>query len=418
MPDQPAAGPHAQKEASGGVLFERLLHRHSKAVPPQARPMELVARQRLKMSRSPQAFVRGTTAHFYRWLEAEPGPHIPQGPSVWICGDCHYGNFGPVGSASGDVEIALRDFDQAVIGNPAHDLIRLALSLAITIRDSALSGVTIVDMMEQMTRAYENALLLGDERESLPICVRRSLRAAYRRNWKKLAGERADGLKWYLPRGKRFWELGADERTAVEALLNDGEFLRTVLAVPGADKTKLEDAAYWVKGCSSLGLLRLAVLLRVKGKSASCWRLIDIKEAIESKAPRAASIRLDEDSAPRVVAAAKVLSPGLGSRMIARTFLGKSIFAREVLPQDLKLEITALTPQEAIKAARYLAALLGRAHAVQMSQDDRREWAHELERGRSAEANTSNWLRQYLVALMTIYQAAYLEHCQEVASSR
>ncbi len=49
-----------------------------------------------------------------------------------------------------------------------------ALSLATAIRDRALSGVTIIDMMEQMTSAYENALLLNDQKESLPICVRRS----------------------------------------------------------------------------------------------------------------------------------------------------------------------------------------------------------------------------------------------------
>jgi hypothetical protein len=35
---------------------------------------------------------------------------------------------GPVASADNNVEVQIRDFDQTVIGNPAHDLIRLGLS--------------------------------------------------------------------------------------------------------------------------------------------------------------------------------------------------------------------------------------------------------------------------------------------------
>ena len=66
---------------------------------------------------------------------------LPRGPHVWICGDCHLGNLGPVADAKGRVKIAIRDLDQTVIGNPAHDLIRLGLSLATAIRGSDLPGV-------------------------------------------------------------------------------------------------------------------------------------------------------------------------------------------------------------------------------------------------------------------------------------
>ena len=65
-----------------------------------------------------------------------------RGPAVWICGDCHVGNLGPVASLEGKVEIQIRDLDQAVIGNPVHDLIRLALSLATAARSTELPGVS------------------------------------------------------------------------------------------------------------------------------------------------------------------------------------------------------------------------------------------------------------------------------------
>jgi uncharacterized protein (DUF2252 family) len=83
-----------------------------------------------KMARSAHAYVRGSTVKFYEWLEAQKRRSLPEGPPVWICGDCHAGNLGPLANADGKVEIQIRDMDEAVISNPAHDLIRLTLSLA------------------------------------------------------------------------------------------------------------------------------------------------------------------------------------------------------------------------------------------------------------------------------------------------
>ena len=99
-------------------------------VKPSARRPILEAHRAFKMACATQAFVRGNTAKFYEWLSEQRSAGIPHGPAVWICGDCHTGNLGPVADAKGRVEIQIRDLDQAVIGNPAYDLIRLALSLA------------------------------------------------------------------------------------------------------------------------------------------------------------------------------------------------------------------------------------------------------------------------------------------------
>src|SRR5271169_4229791 len=113
----------------------------------------------LKMAASAHAYVRGNTLKFYEWLAASDSSKVPQGPPIWICGDCHVGNLGPVANADGKVEIEIRDLDQTVIGNPAHDLIRLALSLATASRSSDLPGVTTALMMEQMVNGYQDAML-------------------------------------------------------------------------------------------------------------------------------------------------------------------------------------------------------------------------------------------------------------------
>src|SRR6204780_4117500 len=103
-----------------------------------------------KMARSAHAYVRGNACKFYEWLESESGRTVPQGPGIWICGDCHLGNLGPIANARGRVEIQIRDLDQTVIGNPAHDLIRLALSLAMASRSSDLPGTTTARMTETL----------------------------------------------------------------------------------------------------------------------------------------------------------------------------------------------------------------------------------------------------------------------------
>lgn len=134
-----------------------------KAVPvrPGQRQAVLEKARRLKMARSAHAYVQGNTVQFYDWLISSSATTLPQGPTIWICGDCHVGNLGPVANAEGEVELEIRDLDQTVLGNPAHDLIRLGLSFATAARGSDLPGVTTARMMEQIIEGYQDALARG-----------------------------------------------------------------------------------------------------------------------------------------------------------------------------------------------------------------------------------------------------------------
>src|SRR5947208_1219182 len=115
------------------------------------RSFALEQHRNLKMASSVQAYVRGNTAKFYEWLGEANSGNIPEGPPVWICGDCHLGNLGPLADTDDRVAVLIRDMDQTVIGNPAHDLIRLGLSLAMAARGSDLPGVIIAKMLEHLT---------------------------------------------------------------------------------------------------------------------------------------------------------------------------------------------------------------------------------------------------------------------------
>jgi len=85
---------------------------------------------------------------------------------------------------------------------------------------------------------------------------------------------------------------------------------------------------------------------------------------------------MPRDYAKRVVEGARKLSPFLGRRMLPGHFLGTSAVLRELLPQDLKLEMDQLTREEAIGAARFLASVVGEAHAQQMDGDAAKRMVH------------------------------------------
>ena len=384
---------------------------------PANRGAALAANRNVKMARSAHAYVRGNTAKFYDWLSGVTAA-CPDGPPVWICGDCHVGNLGPVADAGGRVEIQIRDLDQTVIGNPAHDLIRMGLSLASAARGSDLPGVTTVHMLEQMVEGYESAFA-GEEVDEAdhPDTVRLVLQEALGRSWKHLARERIGDAKPTIPLGKRFWPLSSEERAAVDALFERDDVRRLVTGLRGrdaGDEVRVLDAAYWVKGCSSLGLLRNAVIARVGGKGGELC-LIDIKEAVAAVAPRAPKAAMPRDNAERVVEGARHLAPHLGGRLLAARLLDRAVFMRELRPQDLKLEVHALTQEEAMAVARFLAGVVGHAHARQMDPPTRLRWLAELRRNRSKTLDAPGWLWATIVQLMAAHEAAYLDHCRKYA---
>ena len=182
------------------------------------------------------------------------------------------------------------------------------------------------------------------------------------------------------------------------------------------DKAKIHilDAAYWVKGCSSLGRLRYAVLVGIAKKHPTRGEicLLDIKEATAAAAPRAPKAVMPRDNAERVVAGAQALAPNLGERMLPARLNDRPVVIRELLPQDLKLEIEELTHTEAVHAARFLATVVGEAHARQMDRPTRLAWHKAMQQNRSKTLDAPSWFWTSVVDLVASHEAAYLEHCR------
>ena len=192
----------------------------------------------------------------------------------------------------------------------------------------------------------------------------------------------------------------------------------TLTSLRGRSKDEpieLLDAAYWMKGCSSLGRLRYAAILRIGNGKSSSSCLVDIKEGVAAAAPATPKLEMPRDNAIRVVTGAKALSPNLGERMVASRLLGKAVVVRELMPQDLKIEISRLSPEEAVSLAHYLAGVVGRAHGRQMTSSQRRTWRSDLAKSHKASLEAPSWLWSSVVELIGLHEAAYLDHCRRFA---
>src|SRR5450631_1278528 len=238
----------------------------------------------------------------------------------------------------------------------------------------------------------------------------------HHRSWRNLATERIEDVRPSIPLGRRFWALTKTETASICKLFELPEIKALVTCLRERDPNdpiEVLDAAYWMKGCSSLGRLRYAVLIGV-GKSLC---LIDIKEATPAAAPGRKTPGIPRDPAQRLVAGARALSPFLGERMVAAKINGTPVVIRELRPQDLKFEFARITQAEALTTARFLASVVGKAHARQMDTATRRKWLAQLNKRQSRAIGAPSWLWQCAVELVAAHELAYLEHCRRYVLS-
>jgi uncharacterized protein (DUF2252 family) len=95
--------------------------------------------------------------------------------------------------------------------------------------------------------------------------------------------------------------------------------------------------------------------------------------------------------------------------------LGRSVFVRELLPQDLKVELDHISADDGRSVAYYLGMVVGRAHGRQLDTASRRAWREEMASHRTKSLDAPSWLWNALVELVSVHERAYLEHCQRFA---
>ena len=119
--------------------------------------------------------------------------------------------------------------------------------------------------------------------------IRAVLEQSSRQRWQHLAEERIEDVKPQIPLGRRVWAREKRERASIEKLFENETVATKILKFKGREPgTRISVVdAYWMKGCSSLGRLRYAVLLGIGKRIERSYCLIDLKEATSAAAPQA-----------------------------------------------------------------------------------------------------------------------------------
>lgn len=393
---------------------------------PKHREGHLAALKAWKMALDAHAFVRANATLFYEALDDGLDDDIPGGLPIWISGDCHGENLGAVGNMHGSATLDLNDLDETCVGWAAHDLVRLALDMTVAARSyEELRGVETVGIVAAVLDGYCDVLsrcspgrpvALGEAPPQLRKLIRHTAEQTRTDLLDRRVPRGADGKRRFAF-GPRYFPLAEHERATIDALI-DREEVRMLVASLGDEDPDVEvevlDAAFRVAGTGSLGCWRAAALVRIGGgkkEGDQRLRLVDIKEALPSHAIRHPKGKTPTDDAERVVSGARALVPMFGERMLAATVLNRHVVVRELLPQDRKVNLDLLKQGEAAPIAKHLGAVVGRAHARQLTPDQATAWSSKLLPKGTCDGHPPEWLWETLIELVGIHEEAYLRHC-------
>jgi uncharacterized protein (DUF2252 family) len=165
---------------------------------------------------------------------------------------------------------------------------------------------------------------------------------------------------------------------------------------------EIEDMAFRIAGTGSLGCLRIAVLVRGKGKRHGEW-VFDMKEEDAQASamwlvPKN-SLRGSERVEKGLRACLKDVPRALGHTKLR----GLPMLVRRLTPQEDKLDLLHIPADELVPLARLLGALTGRVHTRGATKKPpKRGWS----------AAEVRHILDSAVRLAGIHEATYLAYCQ------
>ena len=387
------------------VLAQRQIARDREAT--RAFPA-LLARKVKRMAESPLAYLRGTVPLYYGLLAEHP--ELAEGPAGegWLVGDAHLENFGAFRSADADgtesVVFDVNDFDEAIVGPFRWDVVRLLTSVILAGRELGSDGRQSVALCSAILGGYGRALFSSERLGTAPPPVLRLLEKVDQRSHKDLLAqrtERAAGGRRFL-RGDHYEDLAPDlvpkARAAFQRYVERLDPSRSLARA----HFEIDDVAFRIAGCGSLGGLRIAVLTQGKGNVDNNW-VFDMKAEGMPSAQALLEVS-DQEPAERVRSATQecLAHP---PRMMGTSDLDElSLFVRRLLPQEDKLDLLHLGADELPALAQYLGALLGRAHARGAKSLPKQSWTR-------AELTV---LTDHAIVIAGLHEAAYLAMCRSL----
>lgn len=330
-----------------------------------ARTPAVYERKKQRMAPSPHAFLRGSAPLFYEILAARP--ELASGPDGlgWIVGDMHLENVGAYRTDADEVTFGLNDFDDATLGPLRLDVLRLSVSVLLAGRGFRATGAEAITLVEHLVASYLLARR-GVAAPSPPAVVSELVARVKDRSRKALLDDRAPadshGRRRFV-RGDRYLDLPPDLAARVPTLLAAYVEALGDRAPGRAGAWSLEDSALRVAGNGSLGVLRIALLVKDHDGDE---RLLELKECRGSATEGlfAAPVGVWTHPAERITRAATALLAAPPRHLAAVRLDDLSFAGRRLFPQEDKLDLDALHAGAALDAlVQLIGHLLGAAHA-------------------------------------------------------
>jgi len=371
----------------------------------------LYDRKRQRLAPSPHAFLRGSARLFYEILAARPD--LAEGPAGegWIVGDMHLENVGAYRTDADEIVFGLNDFDDSTIGPLRYDLLRLGVSVLLAGRNLHVTGAQSIALVERAAGAYLRAREDVAEPPA-PAPIADLMARARGRSHKALLDARAPaahGRRRFL-RDEHYLDLPPDIEARVPALLSAYVAALGDRAPGKAATYTVEDAAFRIAGNGSLGVLRVALLVR---NCDGDERLLELKEC---RAPSPSSVAPSPSGrfphpAARCAEAARALCAA-PPRLLAPVLAdGLSFIGRRLFPQEDKLDVSTVHPGADLgEVIAFIAHVLGAAHArgvVALGGPPPPRWTGE-EVGR---------IIDHAVELAGLLEGAYLAWARRAAAS-
>jgi uncharacterized protein (DUF2252 family) len=329
------------------------------------------------MQESAFAYLRGTAPLYYELLGA--CPELAAGPEGegWIVGDLHLENFGAFRTGSSDDEVVfdLNDFDDTVEAPWRWDVLRLLTSLLLATRGRGMSGSFAIELARKLVHAYAEHLASGKMPHTPEPVAKLTERVADRKR------EQFLNSRTRISGGRRHFVLGEKYAQLPDSVVKSvAHSLKTFLPAAGEErpepeKLELIDAAFRVAGTGSLGCHRIAALTEGKGSPDACW-IFDIKEEFQAAA-ELAGIKSTLAPNDRVVQGLR-RCVARGPRMLGTTTLnGRPMILRRFMPQEDKLEASALEQAEFESIVPFFGALTARGHLRGAEKRPARVWSEQ-----------------------------------------
>jgi uncharacterized protein (DUF2252 family) len=351
---------------------------------PFARRNPALLQQKIaRMAESPFAFFRGTFHLFARdVLTGVSGP-LPlltgEGVEMDLVGDLHSENYGTFKADDGLVHYDVTDFDETTTGRFDFDVCRECVSLFLAARDAGepleLAVLAPLSAVQTYTETLRRLLGKGkgsplDVSESAPSgcapvdgLIKTSAAARRPAFINHLTTLSKEARK--INRSVKFFNLSESEHAQALRLLAD--YRTRHGKADEADFWKVEDVCGRVSGIGSMGRYRYAVLLAGKGSAEGRNVILEFKEA----RPSAYDLHRDREKDPEALRkrAEKVVGMQRLSQAASNQYLGfaldgdSSFQARQLGPQDGRVDTKALKAAALAGVARVQAAILARIHA-------------------------------------------------------